>query len=48
MKAKFVKRNKTKQEKIYYFLGQVFAMILFVIPFILMFDYGIMHATTLN
>ena len=48
MKTKFVKRNKTKQEKIYYFLGQVFAMILFSIPFSIMFAYGILHATTLN
>lgn len=41
-------KKKSLQDKIYKFLGQVFAMILFVIPFILMFDYGIMHATTLN
>ena len=41
-------KKKTLQDKIYTFLGQAFAMILFVIPFILMFDYGIMHATTLN
>lgn len=41
-------KKKSLQDKIYNFLGKVFAMILFVIPFILMFDYGIMHATTLN
>ena len=41
-------KKKTLQDKIYTFLGKTFAIILFVIPFILMFDYGIMHATTLN
>ena len=41
-------KKKTLQEKIYTFLGKVFAMILFTIPFIAMFYYGILHATTLN
>ena len=41
-------KKKTFQDKIYIFLGQVFAMILFTIPFIAMFYYGFMHATTLN
>lgn len=41
-------KKKTLQDKIYKFLGQVFAMILFSIPFSIMFAYGIMHATTLN
>ena len=36
------------EQKIYTFLGQVFAIILFTIPFIVMFYYGILHATTLN
>ena len=37
-----------REQKIYTFLGQVFAIILFSIPFALMFTYGLMHATTLN
>ena len=41
-------KKKTLQDKIYTFLGQAFAMILFSIPFSIMFAYGIMHATTLN
>ena len=36
------------EQKIYIFLGQVFAGILFIIPFVLMLLYGFMHATTLN
>jgi len=36
------------EQKIYIFLGQVFAIILSAIPFILIFYYGFMHATTLN
>lgn len=41
-------KKKTLQDKIYTFLGQAFAMILFSIPFSIMFAYGILHATTLN
>ena len=41
-------KKKTLQDKIYTFLGKVFAMILFSIPFSIMFAYGFMHATTLN
>lgn len=41
-------KKKTLEERIYNFLGKTLAIILLAIPFILMFDYGIMHATTLN
>lgn len=41
-------KKKTLEDKIYIFLGQIFAMILFSIPFAFMFYYGFMHATTLN
>lgn len=42
------RKQKTLEEKIYTFLGKVFAMILYTIPFALMFVYGLIHATTLN
>lgn len=42
------RKQKTLEEKIYTFLGKVFAMILFTIPFVLLMTYGFMHATTLN
>ena len=41
-------KKKTLQDKIYKFLGKTFAIILFSIPFSIMFAYGILHATTLN
>lgn len=41
-------KNKKLEDKIYIFLGKTFAMILFLIPFIAIFAYGFMHATTLN
>lgn len=41
-------KKKTLEDKIYTFLGKTFAIILLAIPFILMFAYGILHATTLN
>lgn len=37
-----------KEQKIYQFLGQAVAIILFTTPFALMFTYGLIHATTLN
>ena len=42
------KKQKTLEERIYEFLGKCVVMILFTIPFILLFYYGFMHATTLN
>ena len=41
-------KKKTLEERIYTFLGKTLAIILFSIPFSIMFAYGILHATTLN
>lgn len=43
-----MKKKKTLEEKIITVLGEIFAMLLFVTPFVLIFFYGILHATTLN
>ena len=37
-----------KEQKMYVLLGQAFAIILFSIPFVLVFAYGLLQATTLN